>query len=422
MAFYDNKYWILSHVRNSFLYSDDTGMCEMVMQNTDVPKKIREEGRRLWYGQLDDSEEEYDDDGRIHTRSLGNCNDDFGARRRRLNTVVRLEKMRKEQQAAAMISTIRWKEPDPTAVLDPEEKKKIFTKKEVFRAQRPYSALSKLMADHASDPDSPFLEYAKFDGQSQLRAPTRTIRIFLSMQGSEEERNYPMTVCVIASAKVVELIGLVCYKYNHEKRDPPLSGPVDNYALFIAEDDGSPDADFPCLEPKEIVGKFGFTSLALVRAASPVKEAKNEPELTEIDEIEQKNNAEKATEDQAIVLESTDFHSFKGISWDQVEIKPCPSSRSVLPWSRPNLKPTQLPMEVIVDCVAMQNAQAAVGIIYYHTDKRKWRRLRIECDTRTIDQVTAKLRFILEIRGGHYRQEYLHHTSSMNKKRASLSN
>jgi len=25
MAFYDNKYWILSHIRNSFLYSDDTG-------------------------------------------------------------------------------------------------------------------------------------------------------------------------------------------------------------------------------------------------------------------------------------------------------------------------------------------------------------------------------------------------------------
>lgn len=27
MAFYDNKYWILSHIRNSFLYSDDTGRC-----------------------------------------------------------------------------------------------------------------------------------------------------------------------------------------------------------------------------------------------------------------------------------------------------------------------------------------------------------------------------------------------------------
>lgn len=41
---------------------------------------------------------------------------------------------------------------------------------------------------------------------------------------------------------------------------------MNNYALFIAEDDGSPDADFPWLVTKEDVGKFGFTSLALVRS------------------------------------------------------------------------------------------------------------------------------------------------------------
>lgn len=131
--------------------------------------------------------------------------------------------MRKEQQAAAMISTIRWKEPDPYAVQDAEESKKIFSKKDVSTINRKTkSALSKLLIDHASTPDSPFLEYAKFDGHSQLGSPTRTIRIYLSLQGSEEERNYPMTICVIASAKVSELIGLICYKYNHEKRDPPL--------------------------------------------------------------------------------------------------------------------------------------------------------------------------------------------------------
>lgn len=249
MAFYDNKYWILSHVRNSFLYSDDTGkpspfykqqsyfnqrsehtfsfllsvigMCEMVLQNTDIPKEIKEEGKKSWFGNLDDSEEEYDDDGWIQTRSrsVGNGNDDFGTRRRRLNTVVRLEKMRKEQQAAAMISTIRWKEPDGLAISE-NEKLKIFAKKEVT-VQNAKSALTKLMVDHASDPDSPYIEYAKYDGHSQLRAPTRTIRIFLSMQ-SAEERNFPMTVCVVASAKVSELIGLVCYKYNHEKREPPI--------------------------------------------------------------------------------------------------------------------------------------------------------------------------------------------------------
>ena len=196
-------------------------MCEMVLQNTDIPKEIKEEGKKSWFGNLDDSEEEYDDDGWIQTRSrsVGNGNDDFGTRRRRLNTVVRLEKMRKEQQAAAMISTIRWKEPDGLAISE-DEKLKIFAKKEVT-AQNAKSALTKLMVDHASDPDSPYIEYAKYDGHSQLRAPTRTIRIFLSMQ-SAEERNFPMTVCVVASAKVSELIGLVCYKYNHEKREPPI--------------------------------------------------------------------------------------------------------------------------------------------------------------------------------------------------------
>jgi hypothetical protein len=40
---------------------------------------------------------------------------------------------------------------------------------------------------------------------------------------SAEDRNFPMTVCVVASAKVSELIGLVCYKYSHEKREPPLT-------------------------------------------------------------------------------------------------------------------------------------------------------------------------------------------------------
>nr|CAG4639216.1 EOG090X072S [Daphnia magna] len=394
-----------------------SSMCEMILQNADIPKKIREEGKKLWFGNLDDSEEEFDDDGRIHTRSLGNGNDDFGTRRRRLNTVVRLEKMKKEQQAAAMISTIRWKEPDLTN-LD-EEKTKLFAKKEVV-FQNSKSVLARLLAEHASDPDSPFIEYAKFDGNSQLRAPIRTIRIFLSMQ-TTQERNFPMTVCVIASAKVFELIGLVCYKFS--------SGTVDNYALFIAEDDGSPDADFPCLEPKEVVGKFGFTSLALVRSTQPPKEVKKDNEtIKTTDQL----TAEKP-DDRGTVLESTDYHSFKGfllhkvrpkteitlgISWDQVEIKPCPTSRSVttLLWSRPNLKPTRLPIEVIVDCVHLQTVPASVAIMYYDTDKRKWRRLRIECDIKTIEQVVGKLKFILEIRGGLYRQEYLHHMSYVSKK------
>jgi len=129
-------------------------------------------------------------------------------------------------------------------------------------------------------------------------------------------------------------------------------------------------------------------------------------------------------------LESTDYHSFSGfllhkvrpkteislgISWDQVEIKPCWTQRSTVTtmlWPKHSLKATQLAMEVIVDCVPMASVANSVAIIYYHTEKRKWRRLRIECHPKTVDQVTAKLNFILEIRGSHYRQEYLHHSSS----------
>jgi len=418
MAFYDNKYWILSHIRNSFLYSDDTGMCETVLHNTDIPRSIREEGKKLWFGQLDDSEDEYDDEGRIHTRSLGNSSDDFGARRRRLNTVVRLEKMKKEQQAAAMISTVRWKDPGENI-----ENGYIFEKRNVI-PKRPLSALSKLIAEHASEPDSPFVEYAKFDGQAQLGIPTRTIRIFINLQ-NQEDRNYPMTVCVIASAKVSELIGLICYKYNEEKKQPQTSGSVTNFALYIAEDDGTADADFPCLESKEIVSKFGFTSLALVRTSD--SNSGTEPSSAGDTEVKKTTSSEQPP---AAVLESTDYHSFSGfllhkvrpkteislgISWDQVEIKPCWTQRSTVTtmlWPKHSLKATQLAMEVIVDCVPMASVANSVAIIYYHTEKRKWRRLRIECHPKTVDQVTAKLNFILEIRGSHYRQEYLHHSSS----------
>lgn len=94
-----------------------------------------------------------------------------------------------------------------------------------------------------------------------------------------------------------------------------------------------------------------------------------------------------------------------------MEIKPCPSSRSVttLLWSKPNLKPTVLPMEVVVDIIDMQTEPDSAAIMYYDTDKRKWRRFRVEFPSKTIEQVSKKLKFILEIRGGLYRQEYIRH-------------
>lgn len=38
MATYSNPHWLLSHIRNSFISTDDTGLCEMVMASDDLPK------------------------------------------------------------------------------------------------------------------------------------------------------------------------------------------------------------------------------------------------------------------------------------------------------------------------------------------------------------------------------------------------
>lgn len=78
MALYDNKYWLLSHIRNSFMSTDDTGdilkiilmdliscflegMCEVVMvgETQDVKEKFFSQEA---FGDPDESEDEDDDD------------------------------------------------------------------------------------------------------------------------------------------------------------------------------------------------------------------------------------------------------------------------------------------------------------------------------------------------------------------------
>ena len=105
-----------------------------------------------------------------------------------------------------------------------------------------------------------------------------------------------------------------------------FSGSVDNYSLFIAEDDGSPDADFPCLEPKEVVAKFGFTSLALVRSSKPPNNNpghNNEASKEAVDQCSEQSSSDKVEESQAnkAILESTDYHAFKGFLLHKVRPK-----------------------------------------------------------------------------------------------------
>lgn len=73
-----------------------------------------------------------------------------------------------------------------------------------------------------------------------------------------------MEVVSLASARVYDLIGLICWQYTNEGKEPKLRPNVENYCLRIAEENGDVDPDFPSLNPKEPVAKFGFPYLALV--------------------------------------------------------------------------------------------------------------------------------------------------------------
>lgn len=50
---------------------------------------------------------------------------------------------------------------------------------------------------------------------------TKKIDVYLSMQ-TTQEKLHPMTVVTIANARVHDLIGLICWQYTSEGREPKL--------------------------------------------------------------------------------------------------------------------------------------------------------------------------------------------------------
>lgn len=77
------------------------------------------------------------------------------------------------------------------------------------------------------------------------------------------KNNGPLEVVIVSTARVQDLIGLICWQYTNENREPKLDSDINRYCLRIAEDNGEVDPDFTSLNPKEPLSKFNFPSLAL---------------------------------------------------------------------------------------------------------------------------------------------------------------
>ncbi|TRZ01295.1 hypothetical protein DNTS_018628 [Danionella cerebrum] len=300
MAFLDNPAIILAHIRQSHVTSDDTGMCEMVLIDHDVDlEKCHFSGTSAGGGSS--SGGSFVDGfggGDGQTCELSQSVDitsswDFGIRRRS-NTAQRLERLRKERQNQIKCKNIQWKERSSSQSAD--DLSSLFEKKDFKERPRgtgSKSTLSLRLEQCPQQLNNPFNEYSKFDGKGHVgTTATKKIDVYLSMQ-STQEKLHPMTVVTMANARVHDLIGLICWQYTSEGREPKLTRApepvmiynpdikeeqekdpgaacecVNTYCLHIAEDDGEVDTDFPPLDSSEPIHKFGFSTLALVEKYS----------------------------------------------------------------------------------------------------------------------------------------------------------
>ncbi|XP_062929482.1 target of rapamycin complex 2 subunit MAPKAP1 isoform X4 [Mobula hypostoma] len=270
MAFLDNPAIILAHIRQSHVTSDDTGMCEMVLIDHDVDMEkmyapVSSNFRTNVQGEGSGETQVYDYSQSVDITSSW----DFGIRRRS-NTAQRLERLRKERQNQIKCKNVQWKERN--TMLSAEELACLFEKKD-FRAKPLNTATSSVLSvrlEHCPQQlNNPFNEYSKFDGKGHIgTTATKNIDVYLPMQTSQDKMQ-PMTVVTMANARVQDLIGLLCWQYTSEGREPKLNENVDVYCLHIAEDDGEIDGDFPPLDSNEPIHKFGFSTLALVEKYSP---------------------------------------------------------------------------------------------------------------------------------------------------------
>lgn len=449
MATYNNKHWLLSHIRNSYIATDDTGMCEAVMLSDDLPNRFIEmcKTRRAtqpstsaqhaskshpnhqqhhhgqqyrsyqqiyddnfeWYPGLDQSDDE-DIDPMLQSYDIL-MDQDHGLGPRKHNNIA-AHKMDKKDTKRRVSKVKSIKLDDNVVALNGDEIDDFFPRRNGYQTdagagagtqtdaaaangssgaddavhEKAVSLLAKRLEEVSRQPVNEFQQYAQFDG-NQMSIHTKTFKIFLTML-PKEQQNYPMDVCVVASAKIQEFIGLICYKCSITYDIELLS--IQHYALYITEGDGEID-DFPPLDTREPCGKFRFSHLALVqRHKSDIPKADSRPlsetESTFNSRLSLASSNDRAAidlkdlermKDHTVQMEAPLYRSYHvkmmtrglfkafvqlGISGDKMEIDPIQTQNSKFF----RQKPISHSMETVVYCdiTDRSRSRAVIRVVY----------------------------------------------------------
>ncbi|KAM3873846.1 target of rapamycin complex 2 subunit MAPKAP1 isoform 5-T5 [Diretmus argenteus] len=484
MAFLDNPAIILAHIRQSHVTSDDTGMCEMVLIDQDVDLEKCQLALvpgsscgSMGSGSLSEGGSSIGDN---HGCDLSQSMDitsswDFGIRRRS-NTAQRLERLRKERQNQIKCKNIQWKERSSSQSV--EDLGSLFEKRDFKdrpRSTGTKSTLSLRLEQCPQQLNNPFNEYSKFDGKGHIgTTATKKIDVYLSMQMAQEKL-HPMMVVTIANARVHDLIGLICWQYTSEGREPKLNENVNAYCLHIAEDDGEVDTDFPPLDSNEPIHKFGFSTLALVEKYSSPGLASKQSLFVRINaahgfslipvdslkvtmkEILQKalkkrkgsqkgsgsRGEESSEEDPPIdittvqdMLSSHHYKSFKismihklrfttdvqlGVSGEKLEIDPVTNQKtSTKFWIRQ--KPISIDSDHLCACDLVEERSPSHAIFKLtYLSNHDYKPLYFESDAATVNEIVLKVNYILESRASTSRADYFAQKQRKLSRRTSFS-
>uniref|UniRef100_G1S6G8 Target of rapamycin complex 2 subunit MAPKAP1 n=1 Tax=Nomascus leucogenys TaxID=61853 RepID=G1S6G8_NOMLE len=450
MAFLDNPTIILAHIRQSHVTSDDTGMCEMVLIDHDVdlekihpPSMPGDSGSEI---QGSNGETQ----GYVYAQSVDITSSwDFGIRRRS-NTAQRLERLRKERQNQIKCKNIQWKERNSKQ--SAQELKSLFEKKSL-KEKPPISGKQSILSVRLEQCplqlNNPFNEYSKFDGKGHVgTTATKKIDVYLPLHSSQD-RLLPMTVVTMASARVQDLIGLICWQYTSEGREPKLNDNVSAYCLHIAEDDGEVDTDFPPLDSNEPIHKFGFSTLALVeKYSSPgltskeslfvrinaahgfsliqvdntkvtmkeillkaVKRRKGSQKVSGPQYRLEKQSEPNVAVDLDSTLESQSAWEFclvreNSISGDKVEIDPVTNQKaSTKFWIKQ--KPISIDSDLLCACDLAEEKSPSHAIFKLtYLSNHDYKHLYFESDAATVNEIVLKVNYILESRASTARADY----------------
>lgn len=277
----------------------------------------------------------------------------------------------------------------------------------------------------------------------------------------EEQRHYPLPIVCIATAKIQDLVGLTLLKFSTNHSDFVLK-PVANYGLYITEEDGEVDSDFPNLDPKECVAKFGFNCLGLVEHKDPPKmvsfdtpeEIPSSPDSSggkkrttsssKAEETKQIKNDKEIMDGHNRAMEAPLYKSYRvhivnklrwwnmevhlGISSDKIEIDPIAQKNTKLQLVKQS--PMSHPMDTIAFCEELETrGNKTTFVVVYaagfggKSSERNpypssfnmpslqtspsFKHYDFEAEKDIAEEIVSKINLILNLRTSPCRREYL---------------